>query len=347
LNTEIIERFFKKQCTPDEAREVAAYLNANPGLLEKYVSMYEWNAIEANTMPEEFWSEVWLNIQKKNKAKIIFIRVKRAAIVACLIFMIGAISYYLIPEKQISKPIAQLTVLPKPQHQLITNNTKKIKAIVLEDSSIVQLSPGSFIQYDVPFAENTRDIFLTGEGKFIVAKNKKKPFTVYTGMLATTALGTIFSVKTTAKKNNITVKLFSGKVLIHAESAGLKGWDKDVYLLPGEQMKYNAASLLVSVEKIHTVNTNVAVKLKKGADSSNNALTFSNTLLPQVMQQLSAYYNVKIKYDSTIIGKMNFTGTVTKNDSLTVILKAISQMNNLDIIQTENEFIISKHEQTQ
>ena len=49
------------------------------------------------------------------------------------------------------------------------------------------------------------------------------------------------------------------------------------------------------------------------------------------MQKLSAYYNVKIQYDSMLIDTMNFTGAVTRNDSLPVILKAISQMNNLDI----------------
>ncbi len=346
MNTELIERFFQKACTPAEAKEVIAYLKANPALLEKYVSTQEWNAVEVNTMPEEFWSEVWDNIQKQNKTKIIFMRVKRAAVAACLILMIGAVSYYLIPEKQVNKPVARLSVLPQVHHQQsVRNNTTKIKSIALKDGSVVQLSPNSFVQYDTPFAENKRDIFLSGEAKFTVAKNKKKPFTVYTGTLATTALGTIFSVKTSAVKNDITVKLFRGKVLIHAEKNDLKGWNKDVYLLPGEQMKFNAVNSLLSLEKIRSVNTSVTAKLKKPADSSNTALTFSNTLLPQVMQQLSAYYNVKIQYDSTVIGRMNFTGTVTKSDSLTVILKAISQMNNLDIMKTENEFIISRHEQ--
>ena len=133
------------------SRKVAAYLKANPAVLEKYVSMQEWNAVTGNYMPEEFWSEVWLSIQKKNKAKIISIRLKRIAVAACLILMAGAVSYYLIPEKQINKPVAQLNILPKSQPQKITNLTKKIKTIVLEDSSVVQLSPNSSIQYDVPF----------------------------------------------------------------------------------------------------------------------------------------------------------------------------------------------------
>ena len=346
LKTELIERFFQKQCTPEEAAEVAAYLKANPAVLEKYVSIYEWSAAESNTMPEEFWSEVWLSIQKKNKSKIISVKLKRVAVAACLILVIGTgYYYYSIPGKQISKPLTAVTVLPKTQLKIAVNNTKKIETVVLEDSSVVQLSPNSSIQYDNPFPNNKREILLKGEARFIVAKNKKKPFTVYTGMLATTALGTIFSVKTIGNKNNITVKLFRGKVVIHSTDFNLKGWKQDVYLSPGEQLKFNAESMLLSVEKIKTINTNSSAKEKKPtADSST--LTFSNTLLPEVMQKLSAYYNVKIQYDSAVIAAMNFTGTITKKDSLPVILKAITQMNNLNVTQEDGgNFTISKLQQ--
>jgi transmembrane sensor len=348
LKTELIELFFQKQCTPEEAAEVTSYLKANPALLEKYLSTHEWNAAEGNTMPEEFWNEVWQSIQKRNKAKIISVKLKRVAVAACLILMIGTVYYYYysIPVKQISKPLAGITVLPGTQLHIATNNTKEIKTVVLEDSSVVQLSPNSSIQYDNPFPNNKREILLKGEAKFIVAKNKMKPFTVYTGILATTALGTIFSIKTIGNKNDITVKLFRGKVVIHAEGKDLKGWNKDVYLLPGEEMKFNIERMLVSVEKIRTANTNSLAKVKTlSADSSTNILTFSNTLLPQVMQKLSAYYNVKIQYDSTLIGAMNFTGTITKKDSLPVILKAITQMNNLNVIQEDGNFTISKLQQ--
>ena len=68
-----------------------------------------------------------------------------------------------------------------------------------------------------PFQNNKREIYLEGEAYFKVAKDKTKPFTVFAGALATTALGTQFRI--TAKKNtpgNITVKLFTGKVAIRS-----------------------------------------------------------------------------------------------------------------------------------
>lgn len=346
MNKELIARFFKKQCTPAEARQVAAYLKANPALIEKYVSVHEWNSTEPNEfMPEEFWSEIWNNIQKENKTKIISLKLKRIVAAACLILMIGATYYYLFPKKKINQPITVVTVLPKTQQQTVSNTTKKIVQVVLEDSSVVKLSPGSSIQYDVPFQNNKRNILLEGEAKFIVAKNKNKPFTVFTGVLATTALGTIFSIKTSRDKNNITVKLFRGKVVIHTTDTHVKGWSNDVYLSPGQQMKFNAASRLVAVEKINNVANDLVKTRKPAADSLNRELNFTNALLPDVINKLSAFYNVKINYDPSLIDTINFTGTVSKNDSLPVILKAISQMNDLDIIKSDNEFIISKHQQ--
>lgn len=346
MKTEWIERFFGKQCTPEEAKKIAAYLKANPLLLEKYLSLYEWNSVATgNNMPEEFWSEIWHNIEKENKAKIISLKLKRVAAAACFILMIGAIYYYLIPEKQISKPVTHVNVLPKIQHQTILNTAKKIKTVVLEDSSVVQLSPNSSIQYDVPFPYNKREIFLEGEAKFRVIKNKTKTFTVYAGALATTALGTVFSIKS-GDKNNVTVKLFQGKVIIHSTEKNLKGWKDDVYLLPGEQMKFDAEKMLLAVEKMNNSNIKTVVKIKKpGTDSLTNQLIFNNTLLPEVMNRLSVYYNIKIQYDSLLIDSMNFSGIVLRSDSLPIILKAISQMNDLEIIKSDSGFIISKHQQ--
>ena len=94
-------------------------------------------------------------------------------------------------------------------------------------------------------------------------------------------------------------------------------------------MKFNAYDALVTVEKTGSnINESSVVKNKTrqvAADSLKDQLVFNNTLLPQVLNKLSLFYNVKIRYDSLLIDTMNFTGTVSKADSLPVILKAISK----------------------
>ena len=66
MKSELIEKFFRKDCTPQEARQVALYLKANPRVLEKYINLEEWEATGKELMPEDFWNEAWENIQKKN-----------------------------------------------------------------------------------------------------------------------------------------------------------------------------------------------------------------------------------------------------------------------------------------
>ena len=349
MNPELIERFFNKQCTAGEAKEIAAYLKANPTVLEEYLSTHEWNLIAGKEMPEEFWSEIWHSIQKKNKSKIISLKLKRIAVAACLILLAGTLYYYLNTTKQNIQPVAWVhqTVLPQAEHRTVRNITNKIMTIVLEDSSVIKLFPASFVEYDVPFPANKRDIVLEGEAVFHVAKNKKKPFTVYSGALATTALGTIFSVKKSNNKNIISVKLFRGKIFIHSNDSNLNGWNKDVYLFPGEELQFNELTAMLAIKKIDSVSKPALAinnKINNKVDSISNQLNFSNALLPNVMNKLSLYYKVTIKYDTALIDTMNFTGIITKNDSLPVILKAIGQMNNLEVIENNNnEYIISKH----
>ncbi len=347
MKSELIEKFFRRECSLQEAKQVALYLKANPNVLEKYMSAEEWKLTGKKLMPEDFWNEAWLNVQKKNKLHNIIVSIKRITAVAASFIIIASVIYYLYPSaKTTDKPVVTARLQPKTQRESATNKTYKILNILLQDSSLVKLSPASTIQYDVPFADNKREIFLEGEAEFHVVKNKKKPFTVYAGEFSTTALGTVFSVKRNADKNSINVKLFQGKVVIHSTDNNLKGWKKDVYLLAGEQLKFNAGSAMLTVEKINGINQNNVAKTKKPvADSSANELSFSNTFLPKVFQKLSAFYNTQIEYDSVLIDTMSFTGTISRKDSLPLILQAISQMNNLNLIKRNDEFIISKNQQ--
>ncbi len=345
MNQELIERFFQKNCTQEEAKAVADYLKDNPSVLEEYLSLHEWDAVVADdTIPAEFWSEIWDNIQNKHQAKPVVLTLKRIAAAACIILIAGAIYFYLKPGKDnISLARTKTNVSPKTaERREVSNNTGKIMTVFLEDSSLIKLSPASLVQFDVPFPKDKRDILLEGEAEFHVTKDKQKPFTVYAGVLATTALGTVFSIKKNRDKNTTSVKLLEGRVVIHPAVSNLKDWDKDIYLSPGEQLDFDETTSLPVVEKFNKKKQRRSNIDKAAADSINDKLVFSNTSLPEVIQKLSAYYKVKISYDAAVIDTINFTGTITRKDPLPVILKAICAMNDLDLLEAGNEYRISK-----
>ena len=66
MSEELIQKFFRKKCTAEEASDVLEFLKNNPKILEEYLSKKEWDEIESNIlMPEKFWEEAWDTIQKK------------------------------------------------------------------------------------------------------------------------------------------------------------------------------------------------------------------------------------------------------------------------------------------
>lgn len=354
ITDELIERFFKKQCTAAEARQVAKYLNANREVLDKYLSEREWNQPETGAMPPEaLWQEAWAAIRARKRTARIVYWAKRSAAAAC----IGTLTFMLFHHSgniKKEKPVAPAApVIASIEHKITQNNSGRVMAIHLSDSSVVELSPGSELRYDQPFQNNKRELFLEGEAYFKVAKDKTKPFTVYAGSLATTALGTAFSINTgKGVKKQVLVKLFTGKVVIRSADAGLKGWNKGVYLMPGEQMSYNPENRLVEVGKIKDLpgNTVPLKKLPVAADKKTSAttddgLTFNSDALPEVMDKLAAWYHVKIDYDTAAMQTMNFTGSITRSDSLEVVLKVIARMNGLEITRQPDGFTMRKSNQ--
>lgn len=344
----MIERFFRKECTPEEAAKVTAYLKANPSILEEYLSAEEWNLTNTDNHAagDEFWDETWRNIRHINNNKDAAYRVKRiAAAVSVIVLITATIYYYLNSSKEIKNTVAATpeNKVSRKEYKTVSNNTKKIMRIVLDDSSTVELSPASTIEYEMPFAKTKRDILLEGEARFSVAKNRAKPFTVYTGAFTTTALGTVFTVHNNNAAKTFTVKLFEGKVVIHSINDSINGWHQDVYLLPGEQLAFNALSGKLAVTKTPGQKPVIAAKSEKHTiDSTNGRLNFSNTSLHEVMHTLAGWYDIHIQYDPVMISKMNFTGMVSRNDSPDIILKVIAQTNGLDVSKNDTAFIIFK-----
>jgi len=205
-------------------------------------------------------------------------------------------------------------------------------ALILPDGSDVRLEPHSRLKYPSGFGTNSRELFLEGAAFFDVAKQTGKPFTVYTEILHTIALGTSFRISTLG--GDIAIRLLTGKVVVR-QSAGLQGWNDGIYLSPGDQVSYNRHKMLATVTR-HTTNPARAEALE------NQDLTFANTALKEVMDKLSSRYQHKIIYKEKDITGMNFTGTVSHTDSLEVILRLITTMNHLELKENGTNYIISK-----
>jgi ferric-dicitrate binding protein FerR (iron transport regulator) len=186
---------------------------------------------------------------------------------------------------------------------------------------------------------------MEGVVSFHVAKDKLKPFTVFTGDIATTALGTIFTVDYRTERKIITVILKEGKVVVRSSDTIYKKLKKEYFLAPGDRLLYDKETLVASL--IRTQEKNSLVKAGNSNTQSNQKqkpdwYTFNGTKLSEVLDQLSAYYNIPIYYYPTEVKDMYYTGRIEKLDSLSNILRDIALLNHLKVSRTNNTFTVNR-----
>lgn len=240
---------------------------------------------------------------------------------------------------------------PVPFVQYQYNTTDEVKQLVLHDGSEVQLYGKSRVSFFKPFISNNRDIRLVGRAHFKVTKDKTKPFTVFSGDISTTALGTQFTVSAIEKDKNIIVRLYEGKVVVKSTN-NAKRKLKNVYLLPGQELVYDNKNLTAKVRTFRKEDNPVVKNNKREPILIDNPSVpkfgrgswymFNNQPLEQVFNQLEGMFNVDIAYTRKDISKIYFIGTFNTSDSLDDILKQISVLNNLKVTKKNNKFIITK-----
>ncbi|MBD0367531.1 MAG: FecR family protein [Flavisolibacter sp.] len=288
------------------------------------------------------------------KASVVRLWALRIAAAASILFMIG-LGWKLLHNKKSDAPtVAQEssklkdTLLAVVRHEV--NTSGKEKRVQLPDGSMIVLADKSEITYREPFT-NKRDIILIGKAYFKVAKDKTKPFTVISGDISTTALGTEFTVTAFENASRITVRLYEGKVVVKPVANGNQRLKKDVYLLPGQEFVYDSKTTAqVKTFKLNdAASPEVIMNEELSRDNPSvpqNAegtwYMFNNQSLTQVFDQLAEMYKVEIVYDKKDVQNMYFIGKFDKSRSLEIILQQIGTLNNLTVTKKDSVFIISK-----
>jgi transmembrane sensor len=352
ISNELIERFFNNECNAEESEFIVNYLQENPEQLKKFAAEKEWDETELKhnlplALTEEMWNEI--NAQTKPKQKLIWF--KRLSVAACTVGVLFLGYYWINQNKHESNTIALLKNKDVPSvisEKVVFNNTGKEMSVALMDGSIVKLENNSQLLYEEPFQNNRRDIALLGKAFFKVAKDKTKPFTVTAGGLSTTALGTSFWVDDNKKLHKINVRLLTGKVVIaKVPGLGIKNF-KPVYLIPGQELKFETINEKYLVQNFYLKNEVVAdkknnLKNKNKINANNDEkIVFNNTPLNEVFKTLEKDYKISISFNKEDCGKITFTGNYKITDSIGDILQTISLLNDLKMERNSSGFFIKK-----
>lgn len=178
--------------------------------------------------------------------------------------------------------------------------------IILPDGSNVWLNAASSLRFPTVFTGKTREVQLTGEAYFEVAKNPSMPFTVKVNDMAVRVLGTHFNVMAYHDENTVQTTLLEGAVNIqHGPQA--------VLLKPGQQARLNAAGKM-------TVNEDA--DLEEVVAWKNGYFHFNHETLEGVMRQIGRWYDAEITYEGNIPDR-EFGGKIERSSSVTDVLKIL------------------------
>jgi len=352
VTKELVERFFRNECTPEEQAQVKAFFESNPAEFEPWLDEAEWENFEAGPIDPALSKQLFETVRHQTIRKAHIIRtIGRIAVAASLLLIAGFGWIYLSGKKQ-ELPVAKTETEKNNTVSFVTkreiNKTGKDKTVKLADGSLITLANNSEVDYQLPFIKS-RNITLIGKALFKVAKDKSKPFTVTSGKITTTALGTMFRVTANEGSTNILVRLYEGKVVIKGLDKGDWRMKKDYYLNPGQEFVYNNHAIALirpfNNKRIDSAKANDDILADEPTLPQNiggSWYMFNNQSLGDVFDQLSFNFNAKIVYNKEDVNRKYFVGRFNKSDSLDVILKYITIANKLKVDKKDNTYYITK-----
>ena len=195
--------------------------------------------------------------------------------------------------------------------------------VVLPDGTKVWLNAGSSLSYPVTFAGNDRQVKLTGEAYFEVAKNKDKPFYVNINNVQVRVLGTHFNIEAYSEDEEIKATLLEGAVLVSKNKIHST-------LAPGQQavINNNSNNIVVSTADIDDV---MAWK--------NGYFIFDHDNIQCIMKKVSRWYDVDVVYQGNF-NDLKFGGTFYRSKSIEELLQHLESVGNIHLTTKGRRIIV-------
>lgn len=322
-NWELIAKHLSGECNPEEEETLKSWIDSTPdnkATFEETKKIWEQsNSTQQNFNPDvdKAWAKVSSKVDsphlqishKKPKDNFIYY-IKRIA--AILIFGAGlSLAYYHIKEAYI--PTYVETIIPEGE----------IKELTLSDGTKVWLNESSKLKYPEEFKRNKREVFLTGEAFFEVAKDADKPFIINSQNSITEVLGTSFNVKSYLDDDDIIVTVVEGKVSFTGKDIS----DAPLILEKDDKGILNKVTNTLTKQKNDDLNF---MAWKTGQ------LIFKATPIKDVAETLSAYYDVIFDIQDKEINSCRLTATFNFRE------QALKEVLHIIQVAIDTEFEINK-----
>ncbi|WP_134088616.1 FecR family protein [Olivibacter sp. XZL3] len=299
LLRELIEKYMNGTATREETKRLLDWyqkVNAEENI---------WHEEESE---EHVHGRILSGIQKRMGEKTIIKkkRLLQMASVASIILALGIGLFAYFHYASIGADIREDIPLTATENRYV----------VLPDSSLVLLRPGSEIHYNKKDFNNVdRQVRLIGEAYFDVRQRAGKPFIILTDQMKVRVLGTSFTVKAYPEQQNIVVNVKEGKIQMESDQNDL------AILTAGQQAIYSKREKSI-------------LKNKLAAAAPENWIArdmiFDATPFRELADRLENRYKVKIAFKNPALEKCPITGKFTGTEPLSLVLKIINQTRGTD-----------------
>lgn len=276
-----------------------------------------WTKIQAETQMEQ---EDSIETPYSKFGKLI--KISKWVAAASVVGIIAVTTFFLL-KKDITTTSSFSSIIPQSGFTKTSNTTEKALRVLLEDSSVIVLEPGTTINYPIHFNASVREVYLEGEAFFDISKNAKRPFFIYHNNLVTHVIGTSFIINTRTSNKNAEISVITGRVEVSENSRLVKAQKNPkgtgVVLTPNQKVVY--------AEDSRTFMASIVEKPMPVKNKTAETFLFDNENIGNVLASISKTYAIEIVVENENTNNCTFTGNITNQDlyqKLDVICKSVN-----------------------
>jgi len=281
---ELYKKCIRGECTPEEASLVEGWLKEDPKIFEtemlaEIVQMEKDKEIPLALKQEmlDYFRQKGLPVPARRKIRWIGWTAAAAAVIAVVVAI-----WMLRGNGPVPHSTDWITV---------SNNSNKVKQVVLPDSSRVWLNAFGEIRYPRDFDKQAwRQVRLEGEAFFKIKDLAGHAFLVEAGNVQTWVLGTEFNIEAYADEDMIKVSLQTGKVRVNYLQ-GDSGLSEGKILLPGQMAVYEKGGTQLSVGRSTVVEPSAWI---------NEEIVLNDVPLRDALQRIGRKYKERILFDTVL-----------------------------------------------
>jgi ferric-dicitrate binding protein FerR (iron transport regulator) len=324
----LIKRHLTNDITPEEREQLLQLINEHEDLRQLYQTLYARQAsvtdgdkVQAQQAYASHFAQMQINnafkeeatIDEPQTAPVVAMSGRRNLLwAAATVLLIASLSflYWQKEGKVATQSLGNVVATKKGSKSQVT----------LPDGTRVWLNADSRLAYVGDFQGAIREISLTGEAFFDVAKDPKRPFVIHANSIDIKVLGTVFNLRSYAGESTTETALLHGKIEVTLHNQP----DNKIILKPNEKLivsnaitndNSKNAEAAKEDELIETPMLTLS-KIRYASKDSlpteafwvQNKLAFDNETFEKVASKIERWYNVEIVIRNEQVKERHYTG---------------------------------------